>query len=83
MQPGWHVPVNIAVQQPDLLMHVPRKMAVLIVGLIAAFTLVLKQLLLIPILIGLWVAVAIAVKIDPDFFDIITRHINDADYLEP
>jgi type IV secretory pathway TrbD component len=80
---GWRVPVNKAIQQPNLLLRLPRKLTVVMIVIGLVLVGILQQLWTGPIVVILWLTVGFLVKKDPDFFDVLGKHMTDPDYLEP
>jgi type IV secretory pathway TrbD component len=80
---GMEVPVHRSLVAPMLLMGLPRTVALVLWTTVAAFSLGLRQLWVLPIGMLLHVLAAAAIKADPYFFDILVPALKHARRLEP
>lgn len=71
-----------ALVSPILLAGVPRTFAILNGTVCAAFVLALQSLYVLPICIGLHIAMVILTKKDPDAFDVMLRHLKQKTYYD-
>lgn len=80
---GYEVPIHQSLVEPLLFGGCPRTYALINGTITAALGIGMQQYYMFAVGIGLHFIGALAAKSDPDFFDILTRHIKEKPYLEP
>jgi type IV secretory pathway TrbD component len=80
---GFYSPVHKSLTSPILYGGCPRKFAILLWTIVAAIASGLEQWGMIPVGIMLHIIGILAARKDPEFFDILIRHIKEKEYYEP
>lgn len=73
--PGYRIRLHNSLTTPIMLGGVPRQFAILNWTICAAVVLGLHEVLLLPIFVALHVIAVYCAKKDPQFFEVILRHI--------
>jgi type IV secretion system protein TrbD len=80
--PGFLIKIHNSLTAPILSAGVPRQFMILNGTLVAAITFGMQSLYGIPISIVLHFGMALMTKKDPDFFQIVLRHIKQKSYYD-
>ncbi|HID70018.1 MAG TPA: ABC transporter substrate-binding protein [Desulfobacterales bacterium] len=80
---GFYTTVHQSLTKPILYAGCPRKYAILVWTMTAAIASGLEQWLIIPVGVVLHIVGIFAARKDPEFFDVLLRHIKEKSYLEP
>jgi len=80
---GFYTPVRQSLTTSIMYAGCPRTYAILLWTLVMAITSGLEQYLIIPVGVVLHIIGIFAARNDPEFFDILLRHIKEKPYLEP
>lgn len=73
--PGYRIRLHSSLVSPILLLGVPRRFAIINGTLCAALVLGLHAIYLLPIFVIIHIIAMVLAKKDPDFFEVMLRHL--------
>lgn len=82
-RPGVTSPIHLSLVNPILLLGIPRELCLVMWTLGAAFAFGMRELWVLPIVIGLHIGFAILTQRDPHFFSVFRHALKTPKRLDP